>query len=155
MKETLNIRPKLEFKKGSMLCYKMIMWHCVLTCLQLLLDYLLCFASEVRFSLHWYENESVYAGVCVFVWEYKRITACSHPRVQPALFLIISSVNPIGWWGINLPLGCYVSRSDWGRTRVQKQPRCPRCSSQGQESIQRQPENPPDLHLWHPLLFYW
>lgn len=41
--------------------------------------------------------------VCVFVWEYKRIKACSQPRVQTGPFLTIPSVYLIGWWGINSP----------------------------------------------------
>ena len=44
----------------------------------------------------------------VFVWEYKRIKACSQPRVQTGPFLTIPSGYPIGWWGINLPLCCYM-----------------------------------------------
>lgn len=59
----------------------------------------------------------VRCSLCVFVWHYKRIKACSQPRVQTGPFLIVPSVCPIGWWGINLPLCCYMClcQTVWAR----------------------------------------
>ena len=53
----------------------------------------------------------------VFAWDCKRIKACSQPRVQTGPFLIVPSVRPIGWWGINLPLCRYMClcQTVWAR----------------------------------------
>lgn len=61
-------------------------------------------------------------SLCVFVSQYKRIKARSQPRVETGPFLIIPSVCPIGWGGINLPLCCYMCLFQivWGRLSKNK-----------------------------------
>lgn len=101
--------------------------------------------------------------VCVlqFVWDYKRIKACSQPRVQTGPFLIVPSVCPIGWWGINLPLCCYMCLCQTVWACLSKNSNISFLISSCQEPTSLPPPNsglknlPRYLQLWHLLLFYW